>query len=216
MARPGTILFDNDGVLVDTERLFFEANRRILASLGLELTESLFSEYSLTRGVTPLELAFERGVLAREQFAPRLAERDDEYEALLRDNDATIDGVAETLAALSNDYRIGVVTGSKRRHFDVIHCRSGLRGAFDFVLTREDYARSKPQPDAYLRALDVCGASAERCVAVEDSPRGVRAAVAAGLSCVAIPSPLAPEGDFSSAHASLSSIRELPTWLVSR
>lgn len=54
MARPSTILFDNDGVLVDTERLFFEANRRMLARLEIELTHALFAEYSLTRGVTPL------------------------------------------------------------------------------------------------------------------------------------------------------------------
>ena len=216
MARPSTIFFDNDGVLVDTEHVFFEANRRMLARLGLELTTTLFAEYSLTRGVTPLEMAFERGVLKRESFPALLRDRDDEYERLLRDNDATIDGVADTLAVLADNYRIGVVTSSQRRHFDVIHDRTGLSGWFEFVLTREDYARSKPHPDPYARALEVCGVSADQGVAVEDSPRGVRAAVAAGLPCVAIPNRLAGGGDFRGATECFESIRELPAWLASR
>jgi HAD superfamily hydrolase (TIGR01509 family) len=216
VARTSTILFDNDGVLVDTERVFFEANRRMLAGLGLELTETHFADYSLTRGVTPLEMAVERGVLLRGAFPALLRARDDQYETLLRENDSAIDGVVDVLASLDKAYRIGVVTSSKRRHFDVIHERSGLRRYFEFVLTREDYERSKPHPDPYLLALGRCQASPAECVAVEDSPRGVRAAVAAGLRCVAIPNPLSPGGDFSSAIARLGSIRELPDWLAAR
>ncbi len=188
----------------------------MLARLDIALTHSLFAEYSLTRGVTPLELAVERGVLRREQFPALLAERDEEYELQLRGNDATIEGVAETLALLAGEYRIGVVTSSKRRHFDVIHERSGLSEYFTFVLTREDYARSKPHPDPYVRALEVCGAAAEQAVAVEDSPRGVRSAVAARLRCVAIPNAFAAKGDFSGAAVRLAGFRELPHWLAGR
>ncbi len=216
MAQPSTILFDNDGVLVDTERLFFEANRRMLVRFDIELTHSLFAEYSLTRGVTPLELAFDRGVLSRAEFPALLRERDDEYEALLHDSDVTIEGAADTLATLAGGYHIGVVTSSKRRHFDVIHERSGLSEYFAFVLTREDYVRSKPHPDPYERALEASGSAPEQCVAVEDSPRGVRAAVAAGISCVAIPNALASDGDFSGAVARLGGIREFPDWLAAR
>jgi len=211
-----TILFDNDGVLVDTERLFFEANRRMLERLGVELTHALFADYSLTRGVTPLEIALERGLLPRDEFPALLRARDDEYEALLREGDTTMDGALETLQTLSDAYRIGVVTSSKRRHFDVIHERSGMRDFFSFVLAREDYERSKPHPDPYLSALKHCGEGASRCVAVEDSPRGLRATVEAGIPCVVIPNSLAPGGDFDAAVARFEDIRELPQWLATR
>lgn len=209
MSELAAVLFDNDGVLVDTEHLFFEACRAMLADCGIELTEALFAEYSLTRGVTPLEIAVERGVVHRQEFPTRLAARDDYYSELLSKQDNLLEGAAETVRAVSERLRVGVVTSAKRRHFELTHRHSGLLDVFEFSYAREDYVRSKPHPDPYQRALDDQGLRPEQCVVVEDTPRGLRAALAAGLECYVVPNPLARGGDFRGAKQVLQNIAEL-------
>ena len=97
-----------------------------------------------------------------------------------------------------------------RRHFDAMHRSTGLRRYFDFVLTREDYGRSKPDPEPYLTACARAGLLPGACLAVEDSVRGVTSAVLAGLAVAAIPGAMNHGGDFSAARWQLESVRELP------
>ena len=69
---------------------------------------------------------------------------------------------------------MAIVTSSRRVHFDAMHTRTGLIPYFDFVLAREDYALSKPDPEPYLAAMKKSGCGPEECLVVEDSPRGLR------------------------------------------
>jgi HAD superfamily hydrolase (TIGR01509 family) len=108
---------------------------------------------------------------------------------------------------------MGVVTSSQRGHFEIIHAATGLLRYFDFVLTREDYENSKPDPEPYLAGIAKTGFSAHECIAVEDTPRGLTAATGAGLKCVVIPNALTIGGDFTTAHQVLRDIRELPAAL---
>src|SRR5262249_53161624 len=102
------------------------------------------------------------------------------------------------------------VTTCSREHFDVIHGRSGLLPYFDFVLTPDDYPRRKPHPDPYLRAIERSGVDAVRCVAIEDSERGVMSATAAGIRCFAVPTPLTRGRAFAGAYRVLSGIDQIP------
>ena len=105
---------------------------------------------------------------------------------------------------------MGIVTSSRREHFEVIHAGTNLLPYFDFVLMREDYTHSKPDPEPYLTAMAQNGLSAEECVVIEDSERGLRAALAAGLRCIVIPQGLTRGLDFTGALAVLDDIRQLP------
>lgn len=174
------ILWDNDGVLVDTEKVFFEANRRELATLGVEASWADFEEISLRRGESLLSLSGLDGDDLRALFA----RRDASYSELLSTEEIAIAGMAELLARLAPRFRMGIVTSSRRKHFEVIHARSGLMRHFRFHVVREDYGRGKPHPDGYLEGIDRTGLPPDRCVAVEDSPRGVASAQAAGLEVV--------------------------------
>ena len=135
---------------------------------------------------------------------------DQRYAHLLRDRDTVLPGVRETLEELHGEVEMGVVTGSRRDHFDIIHQSSGLLEFFRFVLTREDYARGKPHPDGYWAALTHCQVTAAECVVVEDSTRGAAAAVAAGLRCIVIPNELTRGAPFPEAHKVLDSVRAVP------
>ena len=129
----------------------------------------------------------------------------------LRRDDLVISGVPAVLERLASRYRMAVVTSSRREHFELVHAHTRLRQYFEFVLTLEDYARTKPHPDPYLGALSRAGVSAESAVVVEDSPRGVQSAVAAGIPCLVIPRGLSRGGDFSGAHSVLEHIDQVPS-----
>ena len=174
------ILWDNDGVLVDTEKVFFEANRRELAALGVYASWTDFESINLRGGVSLLSLSG----LAGDELRALFARRDALYGELLRTEEIAIDGISELVGRLSGRFQMGIVTSSRRDHFEIIHARSGLLPYFDFHVVREDYALAKHHPDSYLAAIARTGLPRYRCLAVEDSPRGVAAARAAGLQVV--------------------------------
>lgn len=206
------LLFDNDGVLVDTEPLYLRANREVLGEVGIEITEATYAELSLRRGKSIFGLARERGAGPEEVEALR-ERRDGRYLELIRQGVEVLDGVEECLSSLHGRVPLAIVTSSKRVHFDAIHDQTGIRGFFDAVLASGDYAHHKPHPEPFLAAAQRLGVSAASCVAIEDSPRGLTAAVAAGMRCLAIPTPLTRDGDFRAATAVLDSAREIPTYL---
>jgi beta-phosphoglucomutase-like phosphatase (HAD superfamily) len=84
----------------------------------------------------------------------------------------------------------------------------------DFVLAREDYTRSKPDPEPYLAGLSRFGARAEECIVVEDSQRGLQAALAAGIDCAIVHNAFTAGHDFTGARYRLRSIEELPAALA--
>src|SRR6185312_7142365 len=194
------ILWDNDGVLVDTERLYFQATQRALAGAGIELTLDLYKEVSLRQGKSLFSLATQRGLTA-EQIAALRLERDEIYTGLLRSEQLLFSGVLETLRELHKKYRMAIVTSSRRVHFDVMHEKTEISEFFEFVLAREDYGQSKPNPEPYLTALRMLSVPAEKCVAIEDTERGLAAARAAKLRCVMVPHEFTRECGFAGAMA---------------
>lgn len=199
-----TVLWDNDGVLVDTESLYFQSNREILSKIGVTLTREFFIHQSLTRGESVFELA--KGLSEAERIELG-QERDWRYSELLQGADTVMPGVREVLDELKGVVRMGVVTGSRRDHFDIIHRDSGLLPYFEFVLTREDYRRGKPHPDAYESAMRYSRTTPIHCVVIEDSVRGAASAIAAGLRCIVVPNELTRQASFKGAYQVLDSIR---------
>ena len=196
------ILWDNDGVLVDTECLFFESTRRILTRIGIDLSPEQFLELSMRQGRSAFQLAAGRG-WTKEQIANLKCDRDLLYSEMLRRGIRVMPGVQETLGALHGRMRMAVVTSSQRQHFELMHEHISLTGYFEFVLAREDYRESKPNPEPYLLALKRLGMKAETCVAVEDSERGLAAARAAGLRCLVVPNDITRHCSFQAATAIL-------------
>jgi HAD superfamily hydrolase (TIGR01509 family) len=199
------ILFDNDGVLVDTEHLYFRANQEALAGVGIELDVAAYVQLLLREGTGVWHLARDRGLGATDIDALRAA-RDRRYLEMVADADLVMPGVADIVPALARRYRLAIVTSSEPGPFARTHARTGLLPHFEMVLAQGDYARSKPEPDPYLRAVERLGVAGERCLVIEDSERGLRAAKAAGLCCWVIPSALTIGGRFDAADAVLDNL----------
>ncbi len=202
------IFWDNDGVLVDTEHLYFEATRRVLAEVGVTLTEALFHELFLVQNRGAWHLAAAAGV-APDALVRLRADRDALYGELLQRDGLVIPGVEAALSQLAGRFRMAIVTSSHGDHFAAIHRSTNLLRFFEFVLTREHYVRSKPAPEPYLAALARTGLHPSECLVVEDSERGLRAAKAAGLSCWVIPTALTRAGDFRAADRVLRAAEEV-------
>ena len=204
--RKTAIFWDNDGVLVDTEVLYYEANRQVLAGLGVELTVEQFRELYMKETIGGWHLAG----LSPAAMEEKRSERNRFYSDLLRTRAFAVPGAAEVLEALSGRLTTGIVTSSRRDHFDLIHARTGFGRFFEFVVSCDDVRNTKPDPEPYLRALELAGRSPAECVAVEDSERGLAAAKAAGLECWVIPTALTRDGDFRAADRMLGNLLEIP------
>ena len=207
------IFWDNDGILVDTEKLYYKANKEIFSGIGIDLTQELYIENFLIRSKGAWHLASELGIKDDEIGSLRQA-RNQLYGNLLENELQVIDGVEETLQMLSGKFLMGVVTSSRRDHFKIIHGKTNLLKYFNFTLTSDDFSAPKPDPEPYLKALELTGLKKEECIAVEDSQRGLTAAKRAGLKCYIIPTELTKTSDFSGAEKVLYSINELPAELL--
>jgi len=208
------VLWDNDGLLVDTERLFFQATCETFAAFGVSLSRDVYVDYTMRNGRSLFELLAERGSGEAEIRRTR-ARRNDRYSELLRAGVRVMPGVREALESLRGRLPMAVVTASSREHFELIHSELGLLRYFDFVVADGDYERHKPQPDPYLAAARRLALDPSECIAVEDSERGLRAAVSAGMRCLVVPSGFSAGGDFSGAHRVLDSASEIPSALAS-
>lgn len=206
------LFWDNDGVLVDTEHLYFEATRQVLATVDIRLSEDDYRELFLQQGRGAWHLAEARGLGARELQALK-ERRNALYAELIAAAPRVLPGVLDVVSALHGRYRMGIVTSSRRDHFEIIHRGTGLRDYFDFVITADDCPRTKPCPDPYVRAIQAGGVERAACLAIEDSRRGLDAATAAGVRCVIVPSRLTRAQDFDGAWRKLDSVRDLLTFL---
>ncbi|WP_460795348.1 HAD family hydrolase [Microbacterium sp. GXF0217] len=135
--------------------------------------------------------------------------RNECYQESLRTEAIEIGGVIDVLAELSLHVRMGIVTTSKRTDFDLIHTGRGITRLMEFVLAREDYAHPKPHPEPYLTAVERFGATAAETLIVEDSARGLRSAVAAGIDCAIVRNEFTKTQEFSGTTHRIDSLREL-------
>lgn len=178
------VLFDHDGVLVETEPWYFRAGYRALQSVGMHVDQNQYLEdVSEGRGTW----AHARSLGVDEDVIDALREvRDAYYQEYLVTEDITIPGVVDTLNRVAESCGMAIVTTSKRADFELIHQSDEIIGLMDFVVLREDYAQSKPNPEPYTLAIAKTGKSVDRILVVEDSQRGVTSAKRAGLDCALV------------------------------
>ncbi len=206
------LLWDNDGVLVDTEQLYFEVTRDVLASSGVVLTDEQYRDLFLVQGRGAWHLCAERGI-PNEEIVRLRSRRNDLYADGLRRGSLALADVESVLATLHGRYPMGVVTSSRRDHFELIHEHTGFLRYFDFALTAHDVERVKPDPELYLKAVARSGFQAHECLAIEDSERGLHAARAAGVPCVVVPTALTRGCRFEGAERVLDRITDVAAWL---
>jgi HAD superfamily hydrolase (TIGR01509 family) len=187
------VLFDMDGLLVDSEPLWFEAERSVMARLGSPWAPA--DQLALLGGSLAHSVAYMRARAVRpaepEQIGRWLL--DGMADLVARNGVRLMPGAAELLAELAAaGIRCALVTSAQRQIMEAVMESTGL--SFAVTICAEDVRRGKPDPEPYLRAAALLEEAPARCVALEDSPRGVAAARAAGCPVIAVPSVRLPAG----------------------
>jgi HAD superfamily hydrolase (TIGR01509 family) len=201
------VLFDLDGTLADTERLQWEAYRRVLREFGVDVgLEEYRRRWIATAGgpewacathalpISPAELRARKAAVYRELIAAGVR---------------PLPGARAALERLRPTHRLALATNTVRAEVEVILAHLGIASLLHATVAREDYLRPKPAPDAYLAAAAALGLAARECVVVEDTQRGVEAGRAAGMPVIAVPSDLTFDNDFRGAARRLASLDEL-------
>ncbi|MFT5835542.1 MAG: HAD superfamily hydrolase (TIGR01509 family) [Sulfurimonas sp.] len=205
------LLFDNDGVLVETENWYYEANVKALAEIDIELTFDVYMEI-MARGGNAWEVARVQNISESTIDAQR-AKRDIYYRDFIRSEHIEIDGVVDTLQELKKEYKMGIITTSRRVDFDLIHNDRDIIKFMDFSLCVEEYPRSKPHPDPYLAGMKKFNASREKCLVIEDSQRGLTSAVNAEIECAVVDNTFTQTHDLSKATYRIKKFSDLPKLL---
>jgi HAD superfamily hydrolase (TIGR01509 family) len=200
------IFWDNDGILVDTEKLYYKASKLTFAKIGIDLTDKMYVEYFLKQSHGTWHLARELGY-SDETISELRNERNQLYSKLLETEIEIIDGAESVLSELYGKVKMGIVTSSRKDHFEIIHKQTGFLKYFDFIVTSEDVKNTKPDPEPYIKALELSGMKKEESIVIEDSERGLRAAISAGLKCYIIPTELTKNSNFTGAERILDNIK---------
>ncbi|MFN8457627.1 MAG: HAD family phosphatase [Anaerolineae bacterium] len=180
------VLFDMDGVLVQTEPLKAEAHAAATRYFGGEVAPAFYAT-KMGRAVEEIGRAFLAAGEVNGDMARYLPLSDQAYHRLVETQLAPTPGVTEFLQQLKQDgWRLGLVTSDYAPMMRYVVERAGLAQFFDTTISRDDVTRIKPAPDGYLAALARLEVAANTAVVVEDSESGLQAAVGAGLPVLAL------------------------------
>ena len=207
---PEAVIFDLDGLLIDSERVWDEARRGFVIAHGGRWHEGAQREMM---GMSSLEwsryIRHELGVkMSPEQISGEVVLRlSDLYRASL----PLVPGAGEAVERLAARWPLALASSSNRELIDLVLELSEMGRRFAVTLSSEEVARGKPAPDIYIEAARRLGAEPERCVAIEDSHNGILSAAAAGMAVIAVPNREFPPGKdaLEKAAATLASIGEL-------
>jgi HAD superfamily hydrolase (TIGR01509 family) len=204
------LVFDLDGVLLDSEQVWNEAKEQLVRERGgrwrddaprrmMGMSSPEWARYLRDELGVPLEI----GAIS-DEVVRRL-------ERIYRTELPLIDGAVEAVERLATRVPLGLASSSNREIIDLFLELSGLGSRFAAVISSEEVERGKPAPDVYLEVLRRIGANPARSVAVEDSENGIRAAKAAGMRVVALPNPHYPPAPDALAQADdvLDSLNDL-------
>lgn len=177
-------LFDLDGLLINSEELYFQANCLYFSRFGFEFTKELhregtgkkFAEWIKT--ITNIDIDGET----------LLAERNEIYFEIAKTKLHLMPGARETLEYAKARGKVGMVTSSNKDYVDTVFGLINMDAYFDILVTGEQVMNGKPSPDGYLVAAELLSVNPTTCIVFEDAPNGVEAGKKAGMKVVAVPS----------------------------
>jgi beta-phosphoglucomutase len=181
------VLFDMDGVIVDSEPLHVAAFRATLKDYGHELTHEQYEQHFAGRtDEAGFKLYFDF-IDETVELPVIMDKKAKAYLELAADQLVSYPGVTEFIRDLtSHQVPLALVTGSLRAEAEITLKAFGLTEVFRAIVAAEDILQSKPSPEGYLKGAKALGVKPADCIVIEDTPNGVKAAVAAGMRCLAV------------------------------
>ncbi len=206
------ILWDNDGTLVDTERIYLHTTQEIFAEYDLLVDWALVMQHVLNFGQSPFDFVREQYALSANLIGKIRQERNLLFTKKLQTEEIIVlPGVKDVLEHYLGRVPMAIVTSSERSSLEIILARTGLGRYFDFAITQNDVKMLKPDPESYNLAISRLAMPAADIVAIEDTERGLVAAKKARLACVVIPNQYVTGADYGLADLVCGTARDLLT-----
>jgi HAD superfamily hydrolase (TIGR01509 family) len=210
------VIFDLDGVLVDSEHVWDEVREQLARERGGRWHTRAQADMM---GMSSVEWSRYMHDVIRLGEQPEEINREvvERMLARYRDDLPLLPGAVEAVERLAAVYRLSVASSSNRPLIEAVLDAAGLTSSFEVTVSSEEVERGKPAPDVYLEAARRLGLQAELCAAVEDSSNGIRSAHAAGMRVIAIPNTRYPPADdaLALADVTLASLAGLTPGVVS-
>lgn len=195
------IIFDLDGLLIDSESIYRKITYRMADDLGVTLHDGIWVKQM---GRSPLEslTIFKKELGITRYTAQELVDQRNELLLEAYRNDLQIlPGAMEIIHAFHGKKRMAIATGSPGFLMDIAIEQLGMDGYFEYLLPSDDVIKGKPDPEIYLRTVSALGLAPEECVVLEDSSNGALAGHRAGCYVIAVPSIYTKDQDFSFANS---------------
>jgi putative hydrolase of the HAD superfamily len=202
------IIFDFDGLIVDTESVWYDVTKEVMLDYGCDLKLENFAKYI---GTTGGGLYDELNAMSNQPIDRELVKsRTNDLYQQRKDQFALREGVLDYLqAAKEHGLKIGLASSSSRKWVVDYLERFKILDFFQVIKTSDDVQKVKPDPELYVKALQELGVEANEALCFEDSLNGLTAAVGAGLHCVIVPNPVTQYLDFKGHVHRLTSMSEL-------
>jgi HAD superfamily hydrolase (TIGR01509 family) len=209
------VIFDLDGVLVDTEKINFSIYRSVLERHGISLSSADYEKFmsgSRTSEAFESYLGERKAVLNSGELVKEFrAVKRETLSSNIRQNVKLMDGANEILTDLGKSFKLALATSTIKEFTDLIVDGFGLRKFFGEIVYAEDVKKGKPDPEVYLITAGRLKADPEDCVVVEDSPNGIKAAKNAGMKCICVG---VGNNDSSKADVVVHSLKEINKKMV--
>jgi len=187
-----TLIFDMDGVLVDSMPCHVEAMQHIFDKMGVYMDQQVIYEREGEKTIDIIRLLLEKAGIDNGSFdLETIVEKYiDEFNVIAALN--AFKGMPECLEVLKHRYELAVVSGADK---PIVHSvlNNLYPDLFSVIVTGDDIHNGKPAPDPYLKAVEILSVQKNECIVIENAPVGVQAAKAAGLCCIAVPTYLEPD-----------------------
>jgi len=213
--RIQAIVFDMDGLMVDTEKLYFEVESALARKYGKTFTREVMRAMMGTKGVDSFRI-FQEQLGIDEDPEVLLEFREEGYNRLLHEKLEPMPGLFLLLElAEQYRYRKAIATSSPVSQMNFIIDQLGVRKFFELLVSGDEVEQGKPHPEIYQKVSGRLGLRSDQCLVLEDTENGVRSAKGAGMYCIAVPNEFTKDHDFALADRVISSLEEVDLGLIS-
>ena len=205
------VIFDMDGVLVDSEPLNIRTYVQAWSEFGVELDPQEYVQ-RVTIGGMLIRTLFELKGGRPADWEALFRRKTEIYRELVRNELTLMPGALELLTELkANGLPRALATSASRVSMDLVFGAFDLSPYFDATVALEDVAQQKPHPETFLKAAELLNVSPDQCIVIEDAPKGLVAAKSAGMRCVIVPTDLSRSEDLSAADLVVDSLEQVTT-----
>jgi HAD superfamily hydrolase (TIGR01509 family) len=209
------ILFDMDGLLVDSEPLHFSAHKQALSDHGIKITKEDYIQNGVSGGRRSFYEVMQIKYRKKIDINSVRKRKKEIYGELIKQIQV-FEGVKRIVELLHRDFRLAVVSNTHPEYIQKTLSHVGMEEYFETFSSAKELDHPKPFPDVYFAAMKKMQLTAAQCVALEDSSNGIEAAKSAGIKCIAIPNEFTKAQNLSNADIILNNIKEVDRALLEK